>query len=871
MPPGIGIDVPAQRAPAVPGRGRPADGEKRAPAAGDWAICCSGGGIRSAAYCLGALQSLDQARLLAKVKWILGVSGGSYIATSRALVAHNLPAGTQPRAYAPGTAEELNLRYNTHYMAPNAATVLVAVLSLLLGAIVTFVVALAPLYALAHAWGWLLRWQGALVPSGPHAASAAVTGVGWWLPPVIVAVITLALFGFWWLTLGPAPGRPGSRARLLDSLRPDDPDRGANRATWVGWAASLTAGLAIAMLAVPPLISWLTRSTGSLGTITHFLGFGGKPSWSPAALAGLVAAVAAVARYCQAGLAKWTALGKAAQGNSAAARPGLMTRLAGWLRQKLVPWLGSAVVVLIGVVLALRWTSDGAQAGFSRGQLLLVIAALVVTLLTRAAANVNRLSMHDFYRWRLANAFAVTRQAAQAATPAQARTLFTAAAATRLSELRARRPGEPGLVICGTANINALREVPPGQGGFCVTFDPDHVTLHREKAMADRQQAVADRGQGPAAERAQALTLDYEALVGHRRSTLFDVSAISGAAVSPLMGAMTKHAYRILLTATNVRLGVWLPHPALVRDARKLIDHPDKHHPGRGWERRPLLLLLWYLLPHPFWNRQGKKNDRREALLWAHVLRRRLRGGRSGWLWIRAMQPTLGLLWAEAAGRLSYRSTWMYVTDGGHYDNLGLVEALRRGASNIVVLDASGDKADTWFTLGGAIALARADAGVDIELDPTTMVGDGHGLAPGQVVHPWAHGRFRRPPGTAELPQQGQIWVCKLGWWDGAPWDVLAYAKSHSTFPGDSTLEQLYDAPEFGAYHELGAATVLDAVEHCAPPLKWVPPAGPAAALAKTPAKAPPAVPAPTPEETPTPVPEATPAAAAALLSPNGS
>ena len=56
----------------------------------EWAICCSGGGIRSAAYCLGALQSLDQGGLLAKVKWILGVSGGSYIASSRALVASNL-------------------------------------------------------------------------------------------------------------------------------------------------------------------------------------------------------------------------------------------------------------------------------------------------------------------------------------------------------------------------------------------------------------------------------------------------------------------------------------------------------------------------------------------------------------------------------------------------------------------------------------------------------------------------------------------------------------------------------------------------------------------------------------------------------------
>ena len=581
----------------------------------------------------------------------------------------------------------------------------------------------------------------------------------------------------------------------------------------------MTAGLAIAMLAVPPLISWLTRSSGSLGTITHFLGFGGKPSWSPAALAGLVAAVAAVARYVQTGLAKWTALGKA-KGNSATPQPGPLGQLAGRLRQVLLPWLASAVIVLGGFLLTLRWTSDGAQAGYSRGQLLPVVIALAVTLLTRAAANVNRLSMHDFYRWRLANAFATTRQAAEEQDPAQARARFADAAAARLSELR----DQPGLVICGTANINALREVPPGQGGFCVTFDPDYVTLHRDKALADRKKATADREKTPAVERARARTSDYEALLGQRRATLFDISAISGAAVSPLMGSMTKHAYRILLTATNVRLGVWLPHPNLIRDARKRIDHPDMHYPGQGWERRPLLLLLWYLLPHPFWDRQGQKNSGREALLWAHVLRRRLRGGRSGALWYRAMQPTLGLLWAEAAGRLSYRSTWMYVTDGGHYDNLGLVEALRRGASNIVVLDASGDKADTWFTLGSAIALARTDAGVNIKLDPTTMVRGGRGLAPGQVVHPWAHGRFRRPQPVPGLPPEGDIWVCKLGWWAGAPWDVLAYAKSHSTFPGDSTLEQMYDAPEFEAYQQLGTATVRDAARNCEPKLTWAPP-----------------------------------------------
>jgi hypothetical protein len=197
--------------------------------------------------------------------------------------------GGKQHAYAPGSAEELNLRYNTHYIAPNAATVLVGVLSLLLGAMVTFMVVLAPLYALAHAWGWLLRWQGVLVPSGQHAASAAVTGLGWWLPPAIVAVITLALFAFWWLTLAPVARRAGGRARLLGSLRPVGPDRGANRAAWVGWAAAVTAGLAVAMLAVPPLISWLTRSTGSLGTITGSSASAGSrpgrlrrwPAWSP--------------------------------------------------------------------------------------------------------------------------------------------------------------------------------------------------------------------------------------------------------------------------------------------------------------------------------------------------------------------------------------------------------------------------------------------------------------------------------------------------------------------------------------------------------------------------------------------------------------
>ena len=785
--------------------------EADATGSGDWAICCSGGGIRSAAYCLGALQSLDLGGLLGAAKWILGVSGGSYIASSRALVAHDLPSGTVPRAYAPGTAEERNLRDNTRYIAPNGATVLVGVLSLLIGAIATFIIVAAPLYAFTHAWGWLLRWQGALVPSGSRTMTAAVTATGWWLPSVIAAGITLVLFAFWWLTIEPPLSRRRpARVRWWAWLKPDDPDRSANRAKVVSWAALLTAALALAMLAAPPLISWLTRSTGSFGTVARAVGFGTRPAWSLAAVTGLIAAVAAIAKYCQAGLAKWNALSGQAK-SAAAGQPGFLATLAGALRQKLLPWLASAVIVLGGAVLALLWISDGARSGFTAVQLLHALAALAVMVLGRAAVNVNRMSLHDVYRWRLANAFAVTRRAAQERNPVAARRLFAEASATRLSELRdpAAAAGEPGLVICGTANINADREVPPGSGGFCISFDPDHVTLRRVTCA----EGEAD---------VQALTSDYEALVGQRRSTLFDISAISGAAVSPLMGSATQQAYRILFTATNVRLGVWLPHPVLVRKARNRLDQQRAGiagPPDRRWTRRPLLLLLWYFLPHPLWDRKADRNDDREARLWAHVLGLRLRGKLTGELWYRLMQPTAGLLWSEAVGHLSYRATWMYVTDGGHYDNLGLVEALRRGARHIVVLDASGDKADTWFTLGGSIALARSDAGVDIVLDPTAMVEGGSGLAPGQVVHPWAFGTFTRSVGAHGLPEQGDIWVCKLGWWSGAPWDVLAYAKDHPTYPCDSTLDQLYEAAEFEAYHELGGATVLAAAKECEPPL----------------------------------------------------
>ena len=75
----------------------------------------------------------------------------------------------------------------------------------------------------------------------------------------MAAGLTLILFTYWWATL------PSQGAR-----------DGARRARRTGRAAAITAVLALAMPAAPPVISWLYHSTGTIGTIVHAVGFGGS-------------------------------------------------------------------------------------------------------------------------------------------------------------------------------------------------------------------------------------------------------------------------------------------------------------------------------------------------------------------------------------------------------------------------------------------------------------------------------------------------------------------------------------------------------------------------------------------------------------------
>jgi hypothetical protein len=52
------------------------------PSPTDLGVCCSGGGIRAAAFALGALDQLETAGVMDRARWLAAVSGGNYAATS---------------------------------------------------------------------------------------------------------------------------------------------------------------------------------------------------------------------------------------------------------------------------------------------------------------------------------------------------------------------------------------------------------------------------------------------------------------------------------------------------------------------------------------------------------------------------------------------------------------------------------------------------------------------------------------------------------------------------------------------------------------------------------------------------------------------
>jgi len=156
------------------------------------------------------------------------------------------------------------------------------------------------------------------------------------------------------------------------------------------------------------------------------------------------------------------------------------------------------------------------------------------------------------------------------------------------------------------------------------------------------------------------------------------------------------------------------------------------------------------------------------------------------------------------------RSNWIYASDGGHFENLGIYELVRRRCRRIICVDAGADPQRTFGDLGNAIQKCRVDFGVDIEIDTHPLSID---LIDGRSKDAFSIGIINYPVTEDSPPFRALIYIkpsIPKGW-EQLPVDILSYRARHPEFPHEPTHDQWFTEAQFESYRQLGYLVGLKA------------------------------------------------------------
>ena len=228
--------------------------------------------------------------------------------------------------------------------------------------------------------------------------------------------------------------------------------------------------------------------------------------------------------------------------------------------------------------------------------------------------------------------------------------------------------------------------------------------------------------------------------------TLGTATAISGAAVSPDMGYNSSPIVSMVLTLFNARLGWWLGNPGPAGSETYMYSNP-----GKGAK---------YLVD-------------------------------------------------EALGRTNDQKPYVYLSDGGHFENLGLYEMVLRRCHTILVIDADEDRDFTFENLGNAIRKIRTDLGISIDFEPfSNFQKRNKGCPPSGPTLYCSVGKihYGRMDKSAT---DGLLIFIKPTITGKETADVLNYEQQHPEFPHETTADQWFSESQFESYRALGEYEIL--------------------------------------------------------------
>jgi hypothetical protein len=176
-------------------------------------------------------------------------------------------------------------------------------------------------------------------------------------------------------------------------------------------------------------------------------------------------------------------------------------------------------------------------------------------------------------------------------------------------------------------------------------------------------------------------------------------------------------------------------------------------------------------------------------------------------------RPRLGIAWLarELLGLTNDDQRFVYLSDGGHFENLGIYELVRRRCQVIVASDVSQDPLYGGAELRNAIERCRVDFGVEIYIDLGNFKPVGN--PPRSSCH-YAIGNILYPSnlkGEGGHPTNGTLILLKPAIATADPFDVRGYPQTDPEFPHDTTFNQWFDEAHFENYRTLGETTAVAA------------------------------------------------------------